>query len=1553
MGSPSPTHDCPPRRRWLDRGTVLWLGLILVLGSLVAGWKATMVDQHMRAELLAEAERLADTLNLPQIGVLSGTRDDLDQPEYQRLKQQLMAVRQAFPRYRFIYLLVQHPDHTVIVQVDSEPIGSEDQSPPGEVYAEISAEVMQVFDPGIALTTQPTEDRWGVWISALLPLPMPDTRPGQLALGIDVDADHWRWDILRQSVIPVGIATLLLMALVVAGRLLRVGRGDLDPHNTGALRHTEPILTLCIGLVLSLTAAWIVHGQTAREQSTSFQLVADASAQSLIRELCNLRDFGMDTLVRFFESSRHVSIEEFDHFTQRLTESGLAQNWAWAPRVHAQDRERFEEHIQRLDQRAFYIWDTAGDGQPSLLESDRQFLYPILRQTAFRPDPDRLGFDLNALERVRQPLEIAYQTGLITALPQLRGTYAPAVRGQMLIIQHTRVKLDDDRPEGAVFSTVDFNHLIHTWDGGGLLEMEFWLLHPDGLHSVLAASNHANPLERTGYMLERPILGFGEAFLLRVRPGPDFPGARHHLASLGTGLAGTVLTVMLSIVVGLVIRRRETLEHAVLERTLALQEFRSAVEQSDDGIALTELSGKIRFINQAWARMHGYEPGELNGAGLDTFHTPEQMATGVGPRLEELRARGAIAGEAFHRHRTGRCFPVHISTSLIRDPQGRPIAMLTIARDISEEVERRQREQFDLRFRALVADTASRLVTAGNDDQLDAAVSEALRSLGMLFEVDRAYLFRFSDQLSRMRNTHEWCADGITSYLNTLQSISTAQLGWWSARMQERRPLQIPKVNDLPEAASSEKTIFQQQDIQSLICLPILDPCGTLIGFIGLDSVTRTRVWSPDQVAMLQAIADLIAAALARHDAAQALADSEARYRELARESRSFRWEVNLDGFYTSVDAMVTEVTGYLPEELIGKKTFYDLTPADARETMKQEGLEHIRQGLKHSGYHNRILRRDGSEIWVSTTTLPLYDPHGGLIGASGADTDITARKAVELQLKHMAHHDPLTGLPNRVLLADRLQQAMLQADRRGELLGVACVDLDAFKPINDRFGHEVGDRLLVTIAQRMGQVLREGDTVARLGGDEFALVLVGFDQVETCRPLLERLLDAVSAPLEEQGQQLGVSVSIGVTFYPQSEDIDADQLLRQADQAMYQAKLAGKNRYHLFDAAHDRRLRDNHQQIERIRQGLDSGEFVLYYQPKVDMKRGGLIGVEALIRWQHPKRGLLPPGAFLPLLENHTAMLDLGTWVMTTAMQQITDWRAIGLHIPISLNVDPLQLAQPDFIGQLRDLLARYPAVQPGDLDLEVLETSALDDTVPMVDIIRQGDELGVSFSLDDFGTGYSSLSYLKKLPVATLKIDRSFVRDMLFEPDDLAILQGVINLARTFRQAVVAEGVETETHGKMLLLLGCELGQGYAIARPMPADQLETWLTHWSPPPSWQNTQAARSDQLPFLTAMVEYRSWANQLQSLIRSPDDGPLSLTEPAQDFTAWLSQRFSDRSLAEQVLQLHGDLNQIAQELIELASSGSAQSALDKLPELEARLETLLELLRRAIGIEVV
>lgn len=468
----------------------------------------------------------------------------------------------------------------------------------------------------------------------------------------------------------------------------------------------------------------------------------------------------------------------------------------------------------------------------------------------------------------------------------------------------------------------------------------------------------------------------------------------------------------------------------------------------------------------------------------------------------------------------------------------------------------------------------------------------------------------------------------------------------------------------------------------------------------------------------------------------------------------------------------------------------------------------------------------DGHEFWVEVSLRMARIGHEDRLLA--VVRDIGERKQHQQELEYLAHHDVLTHLPNRVLLADRLNQAIAQARRSERLFAVAYLDLDDFKPVNDTYGHAAGDQLLVEIASRLRASVRDGDTISRIGGDEFVILMLDFGTIDECTTAFERILGVISRPYDLAGIDVVITASIGVTVFP-FDETDPDTLLRHADQAMHAAKQGGRKRFHLFDPEQDQLAKEYHEARARIAEGLQRNEFVLHYQPVVNLAERTVVGAEALIRWQHPERGLVPPGHFLPLVDESELAVSIGNWVLAEAIGQVAAWHRQGLALRISVNIAARHIQAEDFVERLAALLAAQSQLPAGALELEILETAALSDIAWVGKVIDACHDLGVKFALDDFGTGYSSLSYFKQLRLDTLKIDQSFVRDMLDDEEDRAIVEGVIGLTRAFQRQVVAEGVETEEHGKALLELGCPIVQGYGIARPMPAAALPGWIAEF----------------------------------------------------------------------------------------------------------------------------
>ncbi|WP_226415452.1 bifunctional diguanylate cyclase/phosphodiesterase [Shewanella glacialimarina] len=521
-----------------------------------------------------------------------------------------------------------------------------------------------------------------------------------------------------------------------------------------------------------------------------------------------------------------------------------------------------------------------------------------------------------------------------------------------------------------------------------------------------------------------------------------------------------------------------------------------------------------------------------------------------------------------------------------------------------------------------------------------------------------------------------------------------------------------------------------------------------------------------------------------------------------------------------------------------------DLYLPDSRKLISEAFERAIINGIGYD-LELQIFTFKGQEIDVRTTCTIIREG-GKIIRLTGIFQDITERKTNQRRLEKsnrelesansllvlFAYYDVLTGLPNRKLLAERIQQALDKSHSNNTYVSIAFIDLDGFKKVNDNYGHNIGDELLITVGTLLKNVLRADDTLARIGGDEFVAVIGNISSPLESDVVVARMLKAVSSTIIIQKKLLKISASIGVTHYP-LDDSDPDKLIRHADQAMYIAKQKGKNCRHIFDIENDAAVILKNEEVQRIEEALTNEEFLLYYQPKVNLSTLEVVGLEALIRWNHPEKGIVSPNLFLPVIQNHILEIEIGKWVIKNALIQHQCWLSLGLNILISINISALHLQHYNFVSDLKMMILEYGDIKQVGIEFEILETSALKDIKLISKVIKACNKLGVSFSIDDFGTGYSSLSYLQRLPVETLKIDQSFVINMLTNPNDKAIIQGIIGLAQAFGLKVIVEGVETPEHAELLLSMGSYIAQGYSISKPMPAKNILSWMDNWKNKP------------------------------------------------------------------------------------------------------------------------
>ena len=570
-----------------------------------------------------------------------------------------------------------------------------------------------------------------------------------------------------------------------------------------------------------------------------------------------------------------------------------------------------------------------------------------------------------------------------------------------------------------------------------------------------------------------------------------------------------------------------------------------------------------------------------------------------------------------------------------------------------------------------------------------------------------------------------------------------------------------------------------------------------------VEGIANVRVWSFRDVT-------------SRFAAEAALRESELRYRLLFEQNAAGVCVTEVAGRIIDCNLTFAAMLGYSRSELIGSQAgaFY------AKPAQRTDLLSLLDDSRTLNSVELELRKKDGQSIWGLMNLTMVGDRiHTTIV-------DISDRKRAEEQIEFHAYHDVLTHLPNRKLFTDRLTQSISRARRANKPLAVMFVDLDHFKSINDTLGHEAGDELLLEMAVRLRANVRDDDTVARLGGDEFTIILAELRQPEDAVSVAEKIIKAVQQPLTISGTSIEVSASIGIALFPE-DGSDAESLLRNADSAMYRAKEAGRNTYQLCTDDMKRRAVERLSLETRLRRAITEGQLVLHYQPQVSLTTGAVIGVEALVRWNDPERGLVHPSAFIPMAEESRLILPLGEWVLHTACTQMRTWLDAGLDVPLmAVNLSLRQFQQYDIVESVRRVLAET-GLDAGALELEITETAAMQNAETTVEVLQALRELGVSIAIDDFGTGYSSLNYLKRFPITAVKIDSAFIRDLATSEGDAAIVSAVVGIARALKLRVVAEGVETEEQLSFLRRRNCDAAQGYLFSRPVSAAMLPERMT------------------------------------------------------------------------------------------------------------------------------
>lgn len=837
---------------------------------------------------------------------------------------------------------------------------------------------------------------------------------------------------------------------------------------------------------------------------------------------------------------------------------------------------------------------------------------------------------------------------------------------------------------------------------------------------------------------------------------------------------------------------------------------------------LVDQSGRMRQWNANLETVTGYSADELATMTVWDILDPSDHQ-----KAEQAIREVFEVGEALLKA----LLPLKDGTARRYHFQGRRITLggeefLTgLGIDVTDVVQTRAALDYLSGLQRTLVDASKRFIALGSAN-LDDVITDVLARVGSYCEVDRSYLFRFKPAGTGMDNTHEWCAPDIKAEIDNLHNLPLTEVPKVMEAMQRREILHVRRVADLPPDWSRDRAVFDAQDIQSLVIVPIAVR-GELYGFVGFDSVRRERDWRDEEIRLLEVLADLFGAVIQREHSARALrdsetaiAESEAKYRSVVDSIREVVFQADAQGRWTFLNPAWEEITGFSVAESMGRRYLEFVHPRDRGGSEREFGQ--LMAGRQPSARSEaRYLTRQNNSRWLEVNVRATRDVDGRIVGCAGTLRDITEQREAERKMRHLAHYDPVTSLPNRILALDRLDQLLKISDRTNEQVAVLFLDLDHFKKANDTLGHEAGDRLLGEAAQRLLADVRKQDTVARFGGDEFLIVVGGLTHTEAVQPVAEKLLESFRDPFHIQGREFMLTASLGIAIAP-DDGATSQELLRNADIAMYQSKGEGRNTHHYFTRAMNRDVERRQSVEEQLRGALARNELSLAFQPIVDLRNGAVVGAEALVRWHNPVLGPVSPDEFIPIAEQ-TGQIDvIGRHVLERALEQAARWRVErDPGFWVSVNVSPQQFRDPCLVATVEQALSSNGL--PGRaLHVEITESVLLDERGQAGTALAELKKRGVGIAMDDFGTGYASLSYLRHFPFDTLKIDRSFVGDIAEDPKDAELVIASLSLAHSLNLQALAEGVETPAQLDLLRRHGCELAQGYLFARPLSAADL-----------------------------------------------------------------------------------------------------------------------------------
>ena len=853
------------------------------------------------------------------------------------------------------------------------------------------------------------------------------------------------------------------------------------------------------------------------------------------------------------------------------------------------------------------------------------------------------------------------------------------------------------------------------------------------------------------------------------------------------------------------------------------QRLRALITASADAIFMMDRAGKVTYLSPQMTR----------ALGTPTAAPDDRMLLAAVHREDQAEVfatyRAAFAGEVGSQHavthriflRTGEILWVEARIVNQLGVEGID-ALVVNARDVTarERAERRLRRR--LEAEDLLGRIASRFVDV-LADQLDDALDRTLAEVGEFCGADRAWIFQVGPDGHTVEHTHEWCALGVPGEIDELRGLSVDTLPSFAAWMRDPGPLVIPSVARMPEEQAAERSVLEAQGIKSLAGHGMFVR-GTLYGLVGLDAVERERRFANTELWLLRSVADVFGAALRRCHVEEALASSEERFRAMIHHATDGVRLLDEDLRTIYASPAVAIITGYTDGEIEDPGARLDKVHPDDRAAVERARADSLASPAIPVTCSYRCRHREGHWIHLEEVMTNLLDDPS-VAGVVANMRDVTADRRHEAELLAQARRDPLTDLPNRRLFDELVDAAISRIARTGAQLALVYLDLDRFKLVNDSFGHHIGDALLVDAAERLRTAVRGGDVVARLSGDEFAVLCEPVDDEEEALSIADRVLEAFREPFTLGGRTIYSTASVGVVLSG-DRGRDRARLLRDADAAMYSAKAGGRNRTAVFSGTLVAMARERLEVEVGLRAAVPHDQLCLHYQPIVSLRTGGVTGVEALLRWEHPERGMLTPASFLDVAEETGMIVPIGQWVVREACRQLARWVAAGVGegLELHVNVSVRQLVEAGIADAVQLAIAET-GVDPSRLCVEITESALLagDDATRELKAVRAA---GVRLALDDFGTGHSSLSYLRHLDLDILKIDRSFVDGVVDDEHDTAIVTAIVRLAESLGLTTVGEGVETATQASALAALGCDQAQGFWCSPAIASDDVESFL-------------------------------------------------------------------------------------------------------------------------------